>query len=72
MDEWMDRWLNEWSYKHTQDECSQEERFSVCAINGETYVSKCHAEGAGMAVDYIRECRDVPAGQCKYYKHTYI
>ena len=37
-------------------------RQEVCGVDGQTYASHCHSEAAGVAIDYIDTCREVPYG----------
>lgn len=55
---------------YCQLDCFASRRSSVCGVNGETYASRCHADEVGVAVDYIGDCKDVPAGPvgCEHIK----
>ena len=37
-------------------------RQEVCGVDGQTYASRCHSEAAGVAIDYIDNCHEVPDG----------
>lgn len=38
----------------------------MCGVDSETYESVCHANGVGVAVDYIGVCSDFPAGSSEW------
>ena len=39
-----------------------QKRQEVCGVDGQTYASYCHSEAAGVAIDYIDTCHEVPDG----------
>ena len=40
----------------------EQKRQEVCGVDRQTYASHCHSEAAGVAVDYIDTCHEVPDG----------
>ena len=43
----------------TQSKCSGSSSH-VCGVNGETFLSECHAHDVNILVDYYGRCRSMP------------